>query len=155
MRVIVGGTFGYLHRGHRELLAKAFEIGDSVYIGLTTEEYVRKAKNYKRIPNYSERESLLRKFVGRFGKKFEISPLNDKFGPSTTADFDAIVVTAETLPTALEINRIRSGSALKPLTIVKIGYVLSSDSVPISTSRIIRGEIDSKGNLIRRNKKHE
>lgn len=155
MKVIVGGTFGYLHKGHRELLSKAFEMGDSVYIGLTTDEYVRKAKNSRRIPDYSERESLLRKFVGRFGKKYEISPLNDRFGPSTTGDFDAIVVTAETLPTALKINRIRSRSGLKPLAIVKIDYVLSSDSVPISTSRIIKGEIDSEGNLIGRDRGSE
>jgi pantetheine-phosphate adenylyltransferase len=150
LKVIIGGTFGYLHKGHRKLLTKAFEIGDSVYIGLTTDEYVRGAKSSEMIPVYSERESLLRKFVGRFGKRFEIVPLNDRFGPSATGDFDAIVVTDETLPVALEINRLRSGSGLKPLEIVRIEYALSSDSVPISTSRIIRGEIDSEGRLVGR-----
>lgn len=151
MRVIIGGTFGYLHKGHRALLTKAFEIGDYVYIGLTTDDYVRRLKNSKKIPDYQEREALLRKFAERFGKKFEIAPLDDRFGPSATGDFDAIVITQETLPTALEINRIREGSGLRPLSIIKIDFVLASDLIPISTTRIIDGEIDSNGKLIGKN----
>ena len=149
MKTIIGGTFGYLHLGHKALLAKAFEIGDYVYIGLTTDAYVNKVKGSEKIPGYSERESALRKFVEKFGKRFEIVPLSDKFGPSITGDFDAIVVTEETLPTAMKINRIRENSNLQPLSIVRIDYVLASDSMPISTTRIAKGEIDSEGKRIK------
>lgn len=150
LKVVIGGTFGYLHKGHRALLTKAFEIGDYIYIGLTTDKYVQTTKNAKKIPSYAKREALLRKFVEKLGKKFEIVPLNDRFGPATTADFDAIVVTKETLPTAMEINRIRETSGLPALSVVVIEFILAFDSAPISTTRIINGEIDRNGKLMRK-----
>lgn len=149
MRVIVGGTFGHLHAGHAALLRKAFEIGDYVYIGLTTDDYVKRLKDPK-IPVYAQREALVRRFSEQFGKKFEIMPLDDSFGPSTTGDFDAIVVTKETFPTALRINEIRQKNGLEKLRIVSIDFVLAFDSVPISTTRIMHGEIDRDGKRLPR-----
>lgn len=147
MRVIVGGTFGHLHAGHMALLRKAFEIGDYVYIGLTTDNYVRRLKD-PHIPSYNERKELVRKFVLGLGKKFEIMPLDDSFGPSTTGDFDAIVVTRETFPVAVKINEIRKGNGIRELMIIKIDFVLAFDSAPISTTRIMRGEIDREGRMM-------
>ena len=51
-RVIIGGTFGFLHAGHKALLRKAFATGESVYIGLTTDAYVRRKKHSAMIPRY-------------------------------------------------------------------------------------------------------
>lgn len=145
MRVIVGGTFNKLHKGHIRLLEKAFEIGDEVYIGLTTEKYVRREKPGQKIAGYGERKRALEETVRKFQKRYEIEPLNNRFGPSTTGNFDAIVVSEETLHTALEINGIRKKNRLKPLSVIKIGYVYAKDSRPISSSRIVRGEIDKNG----------
>ncbi len=145
MRVVVGGTFAYLHKGHMALLSKAFEIGDYVYIGLTTDEYVRRTKGHCGVPDYSSRERALMEFARGLGKRFDIVPLNDRFGPATTGDFDAIVVSEETFPIAQEINRLRRASKLTPLSVIRIGYVLAFDSAPISASRIIKGEIDRDG----------
>lgn len=147
MRVIVGGTFGHLHAGHMALLRKAFEVGDYVYIGLTTDDYVKRLKD-PQIPTYKEREMLVRKFADGFGKKFEIMPLNDRFGPSATGDFDAIVVTEDTFPAAVKINDIRRKNGLRELKIVKIEFILAFDSAPISTTRIMRGEIDREGRRV-------
>ena len=145
MRVVVGGTFAYLHKGHMALLSKAFEIGDYVYIGLTTDEYVRRTKNRCGVPDYSSRERALREFVRGLGKRFDIVPLNDRFGPAATGNFDAIVVSEETFPIAQEINQLRRASKLTPLSVIRIDYVLAFDSAPISASRIIKGEIDRDG----------
>ncbi len=146
MNIVVGGTFAYLHDGHRALLAKAFEIGDHVCIGLTTDGYVRRVKGRGDLPSYPKREAELRRFVGRLGKAFTILPLDDRFGPSTTGNFDAIVVSEETFPAALEVNAIRKANGLKALDVIKIGSVLAWDSLPISSSKIAAGEIDLHGN---------
>jgi pantetheine-phosphate adenylyltransferase len=149
MEVIVGGTFGYLHKGHKALLAKAFEIGDKVCIGLTTDAYVNKVKPDEKLPTYSERKKELVQFVSGFGKMFEIRPLEDRFGPAPKAAFDAIVVSPETKTNALEINKIREKNGIKPLSIIVVDYILAYDSTPISSSRISVGEIDRDGNRMK------
>jgi cytidyltransferase-like protein len=153
MEVIIGGTFGHVHKGHIKLLKKAFEIGDHVYIGLTTDEYVRKNKPGQNVAGYEERKRKLEEIVTQLKKEYEIKPLNDKFGPSITGKFDVIVVSEETYHTALDINAIRERKGLKPLRIIKIGYVYAKDSRPISSTRIRNGEIDESGNLKHKVKK--
>ena len=45
MRTIaLGGTFEILHKGHRKLLSKAFQLGDKIIIGLTSDEFVSKTQ---------------------------------------------------------------------------------------------------------------
>lgn len=56
--VALGGTFDIIHRGHLELLRKAFSISSKVIIGLTSDELaIRKGKNP--VNKYSRRETLL------------------------------------------------------------------------------------------------
>ena len=47
--IATGGTFDIIHKGHIELLKKAFEISSNVVIGLTSDELAEKKreKNYK------------------------------------------------------------------------------------------------------------
>ncbi len=150
MRAILGGTFGSIHKGHIALISKAFEIADYVYIGLTTDAYVRAHGKSPRTPRYAARRRNLYRIAKKYGKKFEIRPLRDRFGPATSGEFDLIVVSEGTFKTAVEINAIRAMNNLKPLAIKKVKYVLAKDRIPISTSRIILGEIDASGNLLDR-----
>ena len=148
MRVVVGGTFGVLHRGHRALLSRAFGIGDYVCIGLTTDAYVHRVKGTYGIPSYDERRDALEGFAAGLGKSFEIVPIDDKFGPATRENFDAIVVSEETKAAAIEINAVRQSVGLSPLRIDVVTFVLADDAVPISTTRILVGEIDPEGHLL-------
>ena len=143
-KVIVGGTFDFLHAGHKALLSRALELGETK-IGLVSDEMAKLVKGRK-VTAFEERKKDLQDFVGENTIIFE---LNDKFGPTLAGDFDYIVVSPETIKTALEINAERKAAGKKAMEVVKIDYVLAQDGKPISSTRIFNGEIDREGNLIK------
>jgi len=152
MRVIVGGTFDILHKGHKQLLRTAFQTAGSqgfVYIGITTGKLAEKKMH---VSSFEQRKTnliqYLRKEKGK--NQFVIEPIQDKYGPAIHGDFDAIVVSPETRPTAEEINLHRRQNSRKPLQIIEIPFVLADDSLPISSTRIRRKEIDSEGRILPR-----
>ncbi|MCK5631389.1 adenylyltransferase/cytidyltransferase family protein, partial [Candidatus Bathyarchaeota archaeon] len=53
--VAVGGTFDEFHKGHRILLEVAFEIGDSVIVGLVTDDFAQKMKKPHEIAPFAVR----------------------------------------------------------------------------------------------------
>ena len=144
MKVCIGGTFDILHAGHMALLKKAFEIGSIVYIGLSSDEFVRKSG--KEAKPYEERKKALEEFLSSKGWKSKafISPLDSVYGTTPFEDFDAIVVSPETVERAREINDIRRRNGLKELKIYVVPFVLANDGIPISSSRIKNGEIDGR-----------
>ena len=80
---------------------------------------------------------------------FIIVPLDDPYGTTIhDASFDAIVVSEETEPTAVKINEIRISKGMKPIDIVVVSFVLAYDGIPISSTRIRRGEINKKGDIL-------
>lgn len=148
-KVAVGGTFQYFHDGHAKLIEKAFEIAEDgkVHIGLTSDEMLSKGHN---IDNYNKRRALLQQHIKKMGfpaERYEITRLNDPCGPTLEEDFDFIIVSPETYPVALKINRIREEKGKKPLEIVHVEYVMAVDGIPISSTRIAKGEIDRHGRL--------
>ena len=152
-KVAVGGTFDELHKGHRILLIKAFEIGEHVLIGLCTDEFVKKMDKPHLTAPYEERLKELRAFLKASGvsDKAEIIPLNDPYGSTLTDTcIEALVVSEETEKIALKINQKRSEAQLPPLTIVTISMVPAENYKPISTTRIREGEIDREGHLLKK-----
>ena len=148
-QVAVGGTFQYLHDGHAKLLEKAFEIAQDgeVHIGLTSDEMLQKSHD---IESYESRRAQLLQYLKEKGYpegKYEVVRLDDPCGPSLEEDFDYIVVSPETYPVALKINNIREKRRKKPLEIVYVEYVMAEDGIPISSTRITKGEIDRHGKL--------
>lgn len=151
-KVAVGGTFDELHKGHRRLLAKAFEIGEIVLIGLCTDEFVRKMGKPHITAPYEVRLRELQDFMKKLklNAKTEIIPLNDPYGNTLTDKcIEALVVSEETEKIALKINQKRSQRQLPQLEIITINMVPAENYKPISTTRIREGEIDREGHLLK------
>ena len=145
-KVAVGGTFDKFHDGHKKLLSTAFQIGNKIEIGVTSDAFGGQKGD---IDSCEERMSNLKSF---FSDKsgFVVIPLNDPYGTTIyDSEFDAIVVSEETEPTAVEINEIRVSKGMRPLDIIVVSFVLAYDGNPISSTRIRRGEINSNGNVIK------
>ncbi|HUS98765.1 MAG TPA: pantetheine-phosphate adenylyltransferase [Candidatus Thermoplasmatota archaeon] len=153
MKVCLGGTFYPLHKGHKVLLKKALQVAGpkgSVFIGITSTAMAKKKGEFA---SFEKRKQIIEQFLSeqRVLKQAIIQPLSDEFGPTLLRDFDAIVVSPETKPTAEEINRKRSLLGKKPLQVIVVPFVLSEDRKPINSSRIRQKEIDENGILL----KHE
>lgn len=149
--VALGGTFEKLHRGHEALLKKALETGERVVIGLTTDKMVRSTKSHS-IASYDERRRGLIRFLKRMGaaERATIVPLDDPYGPTVLdPEIQALVVSTETSARMEEINEIRRSRGLKPLAAIIVNMVLAEDGKPISTTRMIHGEIDHRGRLLK------
>jgi len=148
-KVAVGGTFDHFHKGHEKLLNKAFEIGQYVLIGVTSDEFGG-IKGH--IEPCSKRMSELEEFLQKFDSPYIVKRLEEPHGPTVNdPQIDAIVVSRETKPVADKINKIRQEKGIKPLKIFVIDWVLAEDGKPISSTRIRKGEIDRNGKVIKAN----
>lgn len=150
--VAVGGTFDEFHKGHRAILRKAFEIGDTVLIGLCTDEFVKKLSKPHVVESYERRLERLKSFLAKNGllSRAEIISLRDPYGPTISdRNIEALVVSVETARTAYRINEIRRERGLKPLDVIVIDMVLAEDERSISTTRIRKGEIDHEGRVLK------
>ena len=163
IRIVLGGTFESLHAGHSALIREAFRLlqdaGDGiVHIGLASDE-MASAKNHA-VLDYASREAELKKFISKLLAEFSlsdecyfISELKDPFGSAVTENYDCIVVSPETVAGAEKINELRRAAQLTELKICLVDFVLAEDQIPISTTRIHKGEIDRHGRLQKSNKK--
>lgn len=151
--VALGGTFDPLHDGHRALLRRALSIGD-VVIGLTTDTFAFAIRNGRRyVRPYAKRETAVRDELERMtrtsNRHFEIRPLATATGIATERAIRDLVVSPETEPTAHRINDIRQDAGIDPVTIHVVDHVRDEAGDIIASTRIIDGEIDTHGRVLR------
>lgn len=150
--VAVGGTFDKLHKGHQALLMKAFEVGERVLIGLSSDEFARELRKPHKVASYTKRLSDLERLLTKrkLSDRAEMVILHDPYGVTLSKGcVEAIVVSKETEPTAREINQKRDAKGLSPLNVVVIDMVSAENHAPISTTRIREGRIDREGHVLR------
>ena len=150
MKVCIGGTFNILHKGHKFLIDKAFEAaGDNgmVYIGVSVGELL---KDKKFLTPYNSRVKSIMEYIVSKGNehRVHIERVHSKYGLAVLSDYDAIIVSPETLKNAEEINNNRVKKGKTPLKIIEIPHILADDNKPISSTRIYDKEIDKNGKIL-------
>ena len=147
-KVCLGGTFDRIHIGHEKLLKIAFEVGEEVIIGLTSDTKAKRGRVNEKLSSFKNRYTNLENFLSKqFDNNFSIVELNDDWGPGALdEDLDAIIVSEETEKVASELNKKRALKDLNPLDIVTVSLILDKKGEKISSTRIRNSEIDREGN---------
>ena len=80
-RVCLGGTFNIVHDGHVALLKKAFEVGELVFIGLTTDNMASRSRDVP-LQDYETRLQNLNNIISQIagGRQYFIFPLEEQIG---------------------------------------------------------------------------
>ena len=145
--VATGGTFDELHIGHIALLAKAFQVGKKVIIGISSDSFA--ANRGKQLNhNFEVRSANLKNMIKKeFGNvNYEIAKLDGDFGPAvTTGDVEALVTSTETQSKGKLLNEMRAKIGVRPVKVVTVELVKAEDGSTISSTRLRIGEIDRQG----------
>jgi len=148
--VATGGTFDEIHVGHIALLAKAFEVGKKVIIGVSSDKFAAdRGKNLNH--SFEARVANLKNMIKKeFGDvRYEITKLDGEFGPAvTTDDVEALVTSTETQIKGKLLNKMRAKIGVKPAKIITVELVKAEDGSRISSTRVRTGEIDRQGRLL-------
>ncbi len=151
-KVFVAGTFDGIHKGHESLLTRAFEVGEKVTIGLTSDEFVEKFRIQNsefRIQTHEERKKVLEQWLEKHNKRASIISIDDPYEPAASlTHLDALVVSTQTKARGVEINDMRIKRGLSPLKLIEVPMVPAEDGSSVSSTRIRNGEIDRDGRLI-------
>jgi len=137
--VAVGGTFDRLHAGHRLLLgATALVATENIFVGITSDKLLAKKKAPELLETYEQREAAALEYMKQVNPWVNLSssPLTDPNIPplcATVEDFDAIVVSEETVIGAEQINMTRKGLGFHPLVIVVVGLLTSSPQFQVGS----------------------
>lgn len=154
--VATGGTFDVLHAGHKRLLARAFEVGDFVFVGVTSDRLVSKLQKTHRVRPFAARFKDVRAFIRSQGwlPRARLVKLNNPFGPAAKRKrLDGLVVSEETSPNGAKLNHLRRVNGLAPVPVYVVKVLKAQDGLPITSTRIRRREIDPNGRLVRRKRR--
>ena len=143
---VVAGTFNILHDGHKELIRKAFEVGDEILIGVTSDRMSCSGRN-ETVPFYMRKREL-EIFLSETKKPWRIMEIDDIYGPKELMDkAEILVVSEETFENGLTVNEERKSRGIKPMELYTIPMAKASDGSKISSSCIMEGKYGRNGKI--------
>ena len=146
------GTFDHFHKGHKQFLLAAFDAADTVYIGITNDEFAKAKRLIKDLVSFADRKKDVENFLENRGllQRAQIIELKDIYGPTLdkSCPIEAIIITEKTRYGAELINKLRDKKGLPTLAIEEISSIPAGDGGDLSSSRIRTGEIDREGNTV-------
>ncbi|MCS7138322.1 MAG: pantetheine-phosphate adenylyltransferase [Candidatus Caldarchaeum sp.] len=149
----LGGTFSTLHVGHMALFATAYAKAEKVLLGVTSDGFAAKLAKKHPIPLFEERVKNVKDFLGRMGliDRTRLVAIDDPYGPAVEEPaLEALVTSPSTAYRAPEINAKRAERNLPPLDVFVCPLVVAEDGLPVSTTRVLAGEITYDGKLVRK-----
>lgn len=149
--VFVAGTFDQLHKGHETMLLRAFELGDQVTIGLTSDEFVLKFRADQNISPFAKRKQQVLDFLSThdFENRSDLVAIHDPYEPAVSMDdIDALLVTRDNKHRGEEINLKRKERGLPSLVLEEVPLVKAEDQTVLSGTRIRNGEMDLNGKFV-------
>jgi len=125
--VCVGGTFDYLHNGHKLLLSMAaLACRTRLVVGVSDAPLLKQKVLRELMQPLPLRSALVGDFVRSVSPQLtlELTPLADGYGPAgSDAALEAIAVSAETLKGGDACNAKRAQAQLAPLSVLSIPLV--------------------------------
>jgi inosine/xanthosine triphosphatase len=129
-------------------LDQAFESGDEVVVGITSDAMARGRK--PSVTPLADRREALEAYLRSKGDNWTVVVIDrpEAYLDERT-EISILVVSPETRRNGEAINRDRIARGLVPLQLVEVPHVLADNYLPISAARIIAGDIDPEGRLLR------